>query len=111
MDCLDGMKLIDDKSIDLVITSPPYNLGNTHHTGNKRHYTYDDNFPEEIYQKNQIETLNECYRILKPNGSMFYNHKNRIKKGIQITPYEWLLKSKFVIKQEIVWIYRSQYFD
>ena len=25
-DCLEGMKQLDDKSIDLVVTSPPYNL-------------------------------------------------------------------------------------
>lgn len=27
MDCLDGMKLIPDKSINCIITSPPYNVG------------------------------------------------------------------------------------
>ena len=42
---------------------------------------------------------------------MFYNHKNRIKKGKQISPYEWLLQTDFVIKQEIVWFNRSQNFD
>ena len=55
--------------------------------------------------------MRECFRILKPSGSLFYNHKNRIKKGVQITPYEWLLKTDFVIKQEIVWFNRSQNFD
>jgi len=30
MDCLEGMKQIDDESIDLVLTDPPYNvLGDT----------------------------------------------------------------------------------
>jgi modification methylase len=67
--------------------------------------------PEELYQQWQVEVLNECYRVLKPDGSMFYNHKNRIKNGIQITPYEWLLKSNFIIKQEIVWQNGSQNFD
>lgn len=110
-DCLKGLKEIDDASIDLIITSPPYNLGNNHHTGSKKHKSYDDNMNEEQYQKWQITVLNECYRILKENGSMIYNHKNRIKKGKQITPYEWLLKTKFIIKQEIVWINRSQNFD
>ena len=42
---------------------------------------------------------------------MFYNHKNRIKLGVQITPYEWLLKSEFIAKQELVWFNRSQNFD
>lgn len=111
MDCLEGMKLIDDKSIDLIITSPPYNLGNGHHTGNNRHKAYEDNMQEEQYQLWQIELLKECYRVLKNEGSMFYNYKNRIKNGEQITPYEWLLKTDFLIKQEIVWFNRSQNFD
>ena len=30
-DCLDGLKKLNDNSIDLIITSPPYNLGKQHH--------------------------------------------------------------------------------
>ena len=37
MDCMEAMKEMPDKSVDLIITSPPYNLGNYHHTGNIRH--------------------------------------------------------------------------
>jgi site-specific DNA-methyltransferase (adenine-specific) len=110
-DCLKVLPTIPDNSVDLIITSPPYNLGNKHHTGNNYHQSYNDNLPENIYQEQQLDLLNECFRILKDNGSIMYNHKNRIKNGIQITPYEWILKSKFVIKQEIVWINRSQNFD
>ncbi len=111
LDCIDGLKRLDDESIDLIITSPPYNLGNNHHTGTKKHNPYFDNLPEKSYQEWQINVLIECYRVLKKDGSLLYNHKNRIKDGIQITPYEWLLKTPFVIKQEIVWINRSQNFD
>lgn len=110
-DCLEKMKDIPDRSIDMVVTSPPYNLGNNHHTGNKTHNPYNDNLPEEEYQKWQIEVLNECYRVLKDTGSLIYNHKNRIKNGIQITPYAWLLKTNFIIKQELVWFNGSQNFD
>lgn len=110
-DCLEILKSLPDKSIDLIITSPPYNLGNGHHTGNNRHKAYDDNMPEKEYQEWQIKVLNECFRVLTDDGSMLYNHKNRIKKGVQITPYEWLLKTNFVIKQELVWFNRSQNFD
>ena len=113
-DCLEVMKSLPDACVDLIITSPPYNLGKTHHTGNntfKSYSEYNDDMPEPLYQQWQIEILKECFRILKPSGSMFYNHKNRIKKGVQITPYEWLLKTDFVIKQEIVWQNGSQNFD
>lgn len=110
-DCLELMKELPNESVDLIITSPPYNLGNNHHTGNKKTQTYFDNMKEEDYQSWQIKVLNECYRVLKSNGSLLYNHKNRIKKGVQITPYEWLLKTSFIVKQEIVWFNGGQNFD
>ncbi len=110
-DCLLKLKELPDNSVDLVITSPPYNLGNNHHTGNIRHNPYNDSLPELEYQDNQIRVLAELFRVVKPEGSLFYNHKNRIKNGSQITPYEWLLKTKWIIKQELVWFNGSQNFD
>lgn len=110
-DCLEVMKGIPDKSVDMILTSPPYNLGNGHHTGNIRHKAYDDNMPEDEYQRWQQMILRECYRILKDDGSIIYNHKNRIKNGVQITPYEWILKTPLIVKQEIVWFNGSQNFD
>jgi DNA modification methylase len=115
--CEDNMQLMEkykEEYFDLIITSPPYNLGKVHHTGGKRFDAYEefiDDIPEEEYQLSQLNFLNEAYRVTKEGGSMIYNHKNRIKKGIQITPYEWILKSKWTIKQEIVWFNRSQNFD
>lgn len=114
VDCLEGLKQLDDESVDLIITSPPYNLGKSHHTGSnhfKAYTDYDDNMPEELYQKWQVEILNECYRVLKKDGSLMYNHKNRIRNGEQIEPYRWLYNTPFVIKQEIVWQNGSQNFD
>ena len=113
-DCLELMKDIPNGSVDIIITSPPYNLGNTHHTGGKRfkpYGKYNDDMKELDYQAWQVEVLNECFRILKDDGSLLYNHKNRISKGVQITPYQWILKTDFIVKQEIVWQNRSQNFD
>jgi modification methylase len=73
--------------------------------------SYEDNMPEKDYQNWQIRVLNECFRVLKSEGSLIYQHKNRISKGIQISPYEWIFKTDFIIKQEIIWINRSQNFD
>jgi modification methylase len=115
MDFNEGFENIDNGSIDLIITSPPYNLGGKFHTGNTRYNkaydVYSDNIPEEIYQQQQIDFLNKCYDKLQDGGSMFYNHKPRIKEGVCIHPLEWILKSKFILKQEIVWKNRSQNFD
>jgi len=111
---LDTMKRMPDNFIDLTITSPPYNLGVKHHTGNNVFEAYDeyvDDMPEHEYQLEQIKVLNEIYRVTKEGGSIMYNHKNRIKNGKQITPYEWLLKTDWTLKQELVWFNGSQNFD
>ena len=114
MDVLEGLRQLDDESIDLIITSPPYNkMGlNGNQKGVKWVGTIDygndknlDNKPEEDYQQWQIDILNECYRVLKKEGSMFYNHKNRIIKGKgEISnPYTWIIKSNFKVRQELIW--------
>lgn len=113
-DCIETMSRMDDNMVDVTVTSPPYNLGSKHHTGNKVFNAYDkynDDMPEKEYQELQIEILNELHRVTKEGGSLMYNHKNRIREGIQITVYEWLLKTEWDIKQEIVWFNGSQNFD
>lgn len=116
-DVMDGMKKLDDESIDLIITSPPYNLAgyrghvvnesSSHNIWHKNiKYGGDvniDNMPEEDYENWQIEFLNECFRVLKKDGSMFYNHKVRVKKNKISFPLEWIDKSKFITRQIIVW--------
>jgi len=99
-------KHVKDNSVDLIITSPPYNLGKNHHSGNKKTGCYFDNMQEKDYQNWQIEFLNECYRVLTPDGSLFYNHKNRIRHRFLLYPQKWINKSNFQdnIRQEIVWI-------
>ena len=39
----------------------------------------------------------------KPGGSFFYNHKVRYFKGNAISPWQWLVKTKWNIREEIVW--------
>ena len=109
-DCLDILPMLDSK-VDLVLTSPPYNLGNSHHTGSVRHSAYSDNMPEKEYQRWQKDVLGWLWGVTNDKGSLLYNHKNRIRDGVQITPYEWLLKTDWLVKQELVWRNRSQNFD
>lgn len=114
IDVLDGLRQLDDESIDLIITSPPYNKAglNGIQKGKKWKGTIDynddvsiDMMDENEYQEWQINILNECFRVLKKDGSMFYNHKNRIIKGKgEISnPYSWLIKTPFRVRQEIIW--------
>ncbi len=111
IDNMEFMDAVEDNFFDVSVTSPPYNLGSSHHTGNRRFTPYSDDLPEDVYQKQQIEVLDAMFHVFKEGGSVFYNHKNRIKDGKQISPYEWLFKTKWTIKQELVWFNGSQNFD
>lgn len=62
MDCLEGIKQLDDKSINVVITDPPYNIGKDDWD---RIYNYQDWF---------ISWINECDRVLKDNGTFWFFH-------------------------------------
>lgn len=63
----------------------------------------EDKKSEQQYQQEQIAVLNELYRVIKPGGSFFYNHKTRWERGIMLHPIEWLLKTNWLIRQEIIW--------
>ena len=65
-DCLEGMKLIEDKFIDIIITSPPYNIG-------KKYNGYNDNRPRNEYLDWMGEVAEESKRVLKDDGSFFLN--------------------------------------
>jgi modification methylase len=107
-----GLKALVKESsvVDCVVTSPPYNLGGDFHTmvnGKRVTYgdyksPYNDKMGEQSYQAWQVDFLNLCYSVLKDDGFMFYNHKNRIVNGSIITPFEWIVLSKFNISQVIV---------
>ena len=60
-DCISGMKKLPDDCIDLIVTSPPYNIGMDYDV-------YDDGKPWEDYYKWCEEWLRECYRVLKKDG-------------------------------------------
>ena len=108
-DCLKVLKNMQASTIDCIVTSPPYNLGGDFHTfvaGKRVSYggykNFKDNLKEEDYQKNQIDVLNELYRVCKENGYCFYVHKERIKNNNIISPIEWIRKTKWLISQTIV---------
>ena len=115
LDVMEGLKLLDDNSIDLIITSPPYNKAGFNGIAKRTKHciwnkTIDyggdinvDNMNEEDYEQWQIDILNECFRVLKNDGSMFYNHKLRVKKNKASFPLEWINKSKFIFRQLITW--------
>lgn len=56
MDCIDGMKLLSENSIDLVVTSPPYD--------NLREYNNSSTWNFDIFKN----VANELYRVVKDGG-------------------------------------------
>lgn len=100
------LKQLPDKIADVGITSPPYNKGENKKgwlVNNVKYSGATDKFPEDKYQENQIEVLNEIFRIIKDGGSFFYNHKIKWEKGIMLHPVDWLRKTKWILRQEIIW--------
>lgn len=94
-DNLEVMRQMPDKSIDLVVTSPPYNLKNSTGNGMKAgtksgrwannplqngYAHHDDEMPHDKYVEWQKDCLKEAMRLLKDDGAIFYNHKWRVKK-------------------------------
>lgn len=105
-DTLSVLKTLPDEIVDVGVTSPPYNKGENKKgwlVANVKYSGAIDKLPEDLYQKNQIEVLNEIFRITKHGGSFFYNHKIRWERGRLLHPMDWLRKTKWVIRQEIIW--------
>ena len=95
-DTLEELKKLPSDFIDIGVTSPPYNKGEKQKGWLVKNVEYDiasDKKDENLYQNEQIQVLNELYRVIKPGGSFFYNHKLRWERGKMIHPMEWLLKT------------------
>ncbi|BCU67541.1 site-specific DNA-methyltransferase [Sulfolobales archaeon HS-7] len=98
MDCLEGMrKCLEDKSVDVVVTSPPYNIG-------IKYNKYNDTIPRNHYL-NWIEDVGlEIRRVLKDEGSFFLNMGH--KPSDPWVPWEvaFRLKKYFVLQNVIIWV-------
>ncbi len=114
-DAVSLMEKIPDGAVDLVVTSPPYNIKNS--TGNgfkdgrggkwanaglqKGYSHYDDCMPHEKYVKWQRDCLAEMLRIIPEDGAIFYNHKWRVQAGLLQERQD--IVSGFPVRQIIIW--------
>jgi site-specific DNA-methyltransferase (adenine-specific) len=114
-DILKVMKQIPDDAIDLVVTSPPYNLKNS--TGNgmkdgrggkwanaalqKGYSHHHDSMPHEEYVKWQRNCIRQMMRVLKEDGAIFYNHKWRVQNGL-LQDRSDIVKG-FPVRQILIW--------
>jgi adenine-specific DNA-methyltransferase len=61
-DCLELLREVPEESVDLVVSSPPYNIGKE----------YESRQNLKTYLEQQTAVLSECVRVLKPSGSLFW---------------------------------------
>ena len=96
-DNLEFMRAIPDASIQLVVTSPPYNIGKRY----ERRRSLDD------YLREQAEVISECVRVLKPRGSICWQVGNHVRDG-EVVPLDIPLYGIFrshglKLRNRIVW--------
>ena len=98
-DCLEEMKGVEDNSIDLIVTDPPYLINyKTNYRINKDHrFTkpiLNDNNPQLI--KDVIE---QSYRVMKDNSAMYM-----FCSADKVDFFKQELEKKFKIKNMIIWV-------
>tara|TARA_R110000787_G_scaffold195448_1_gene306909 strand:+ start:90 stop:932 length:843 start_codon:yes stop_codon:yes gene_type:complete len=65
-DCLELMKTLDDDSVNLILTDPPYNINH-----NNLDWDKIDNYIDFM-----ISVFKQGYRVLKKNGSLYFFHND-----------------------------------
>jgi modification methylase len=107
------MRNIPSDTISCIVTSPPYNkkglIGKVK-PGNQvckkfniDYDSYGDDLSEKDYSQWMINVLNEMKRIIKPDGSIFFNHKPRRHKNKVHLPTDFISKSDLDLYQLIIW--------
>jgi len=115
-DVLTELRNLDDESVDVVITSPPYNLKNSTGNGMKDgrgskwasadkglregYSKHNDSMSREDYINWMQEILTECFRVVKSDGAIFFNHKFRVQGGL-MEGHPFL--EGFNVRQMIIW--------
>lgn len=107
----EDMHEIPDKSVDLIVTSPPYNINIQY--GNKtvngkisesKGVKYADNMNEEDYRHMLGTVFSECKRVISDTGSIWINIKNRCVDGVVSPPF-WIQDyfQDMYLKNLIIW--------
>jgi site-specific DNA-methyltransferase (adenine-specific) len=97
MDCLEGMAALDEGSVTVVVTSPPYNIG-------VNYRTYEDSKSQDEYLK-WIRSLGSAiHRVLEPEGSFFLNVGSRPSDPWLAWDVASQLRGAFVLQNAIQWV-------
>ena len=96
-DCLGLLKQIPDETIQLIVTSPPYNIGKE----------YEQKLNLDVYVQQQKQIIQECVRVLSQRGSLCWQVGNYVEKGC-IIPLDTILNPVFAscnlkMRNRIIW--------
>ena len=98
-DCLEIMKQIPDKSIDLVLTDPPYLMSYSSSRRKNKTHRYCSPILNDSNEELICQYIKECHRILKDNSAMYiFFNSNKV----EIFKIE--LQKYFNIKNIIIWV-------
>jgi site-specific DNA-methyltransferase (adenine-specific) len=97
-DCIRGLQeSLQQNSIDVVVTSPPYNIGVNYNT-------YDDTLPREKYLAWMREVGNSIKKVLKDDGSFFLNMGSKPRDQWIAWDVANALRKDFMLQNVIHWI-------
>src|SRR5688572_2258228 len=96
-EALTSLRQIDDAKFDLIITSPPYNIGKS----------YETKTTIEKYLDTQEEIISELVRVLSDKGSICWQVGNYVEKGeifpLDIYYYQIFKKLGLKLRNRIIW--------
>ena len=96
-DCITGMSRLADESVDLVVTSPPYNLGISYGK-------YSDRQDRRSYLGWCVQWARQIRRVLKSDGSFFLNIGAAPSNPMLPHEIVMTLRELFVLQNTIHWI-------
>ena len=103
-DCKEVLKTIEDNSIDLIVTSPPY--------ADSRTQTYGGITPDK-YVEWFLPITSELFRVLKPDGTFVLNIKEKVVDGERHTYVIELIlemrKQGWLWTEEFIWHKKNCY--
>lgn len=104
IDCLKGIDLLDDNSIDLVLTSPPYNIIKPNRS-DRGYDIYNDGMPNEEYSNWLCEIVNKLDKKLKENRVILLNlnYGSENSECMNLTIADILRKTNFTLGDIIIW--------
>lgn len=95
--CIDFLRTLPNESVQLIVTSPPYNIGKP----------YEKRLHLDDYLQQQNVVIEECVRVLKPKGSLCWQVGNYVNDGeiipLDVALYPIFRRTGLKMRNRVVW--------